>query len=589
MKTAWATGAALLALVRLASADVRETAHTATIRVAGNVAFLDVTRSFANPGEYDSEATLGFELPPGAVATSLRVEQGGRWQAGVLRDAERAQERFDALGGERSKGVPLGTPALLAQGDDELQLALYRVPARGTRRVAYTLVAPLARVGGQRRLDYPTGGGQPELRAPGAHVERAATTVHLSWQGAPRELNVRSGSLLMPSGPLWRVEVDAPLALAPDPGPHSVVFVIDRSRSEGRAGLAAQLALMRAYLDAAPLARYTVVAFDRRAERLTAGFLAASDDELPHLDANRNGSDLGAALVEAGRALAGARGERRLIVLTDGLLPSQDELPALPGITAHVVLRGRADGGGDVVRKRIFERTLAEWAHAQGGMLLAITGGEPDGLARAAVVLVRPVRLDQVAAGEDAEVIGDLDEGGGLRATGRGAVPRLSAWRWGRQIELSPRPLAAISAQLPALALPELDLDDQDEAWLAGLAGAVSGSTSYLVVASEPRNDPPLARFRSRTAGVVCGIPIGTADGTPPSLRPPITPILRACGARAGHVEVGLSGDEIVAVRAQDTGADACVEEALWNLALPEAVPGHMRFYDFDVVRLLQR
>src|SRR5687767_12041159 len=91
-----------------------ESAHSIRIRVAGNLAFLEVERTFDNKGDLDDEVTLTLELPTGATATGLRVKQGTRWQAATLLPVDAASERYALLTDDESPAsAPPGTPALL--------------------------------------------------------------------------------------------------------------------------------------------------------------------------------------------------------------------------------------------------------------------------------------------------------------------------------------------------------------------------------------------------------------------------------------------------------------------------------------------
>ena len=283
MKRALLVGAALWAMAGRGRADSLETlgvgvferAHDITVRVAGNVAFLEVTRRFENTAHLDDEVTLAIDLPDDAAVTGLRVGQPGAWHTAVLLDSEAAQERYDNLTGDDAS-APAGTPALMSQRGDAVTLQLFRVPAQGDVQVAYSVVAPLQRVAGQRELVYPAGAQQrvspPRFvkapRAEAFELARKEATRVLRFPGSPGALTTRGARLDVADGQLWRVEVDAPLRLSPPAPQHSVVFVIDRSRSEGDAGVRAQFALVRAYLAAAPTARFSLVGFARFAEQL---------------------------------------------------------------------------------------------------------------------------------------------------------------------------------------------------------------------------------------------------------------------------------------------------------------------------------
>ncbi|MCC6997578.1 MAG: hypothetical protein IT370_23375 [Deltaproteobacteria bacterium] len=624
MKRALLVGAALWAMAGRGRADslktlgvgVIEREHEVTVRVAGNVSFLEVTRHFENGARLDDEVTLAIDLPAGAAVTGLRVGRPGAWHSAVLLDEAAAKQRYLDLTGDDAS-APAGTPALMSLRGETVTLELFRVPAQGDVQVAYSVIAPLARVDGRRQLVFPVE-AQPRLLAPRfANVPRAETfevtivgeSRVLRFPGSPRTLTARGARLDVAGGQLWRVEVDAPLRLSTAPSPHSVVFVIDRSRSEGAAGVRAQLALVQAYLTAAPTTRFALVGFDRQAQQLTPGLLAAA--RFPTVappSAEDNGSDLLAGLALAVRSLAGVTGERRIIAFTDGYL-RRDTLEAaaklvIPaGILIHVVLRERGDSSDDrnsFERTRLLEHDLATLAHAQGGMAIRLAGGAPHDLARAAIELLRPVRLDGVSLlmGRDAEgeetteELGTVEEGSGLRVSGlapssAGAPAlRLRGWRWGERIDQFVPMTPALAAVLPALAVGDDSYAESAHPELiANLAGALSGSTSLLVVATEARDVPWVpVHGRLHVNNFRCGLTVGTAHAGPASPRPQVRELVRSCRGSGGQVTLGITGDEIIDVATRGFGAaTTCIEDGLWSMRLAPAEPGNPRYYDFDL------
>lgn len=625
MKRALLVGAALWAMAGRGRADSLETlgvgvferAHEVTVRVAGNVAFLEVTRRLENTARLDDEVTLSIDLPEAAAVTGLRVGRPGAWHTAVLLGSEAAQERYDALTGDDAS-APAGTPALMSLRGDRVALELFRVPARGEVQVAYSVIAPLQRVAGQRQLVFPAEVQQRVLaprfvQAPRSEAfalaSKDATRV-LRFAGSPGALTTRGARLDVADGQLWRVEVDAPLQLSPAAPAHSVVFVIDRSRSEGDAGVRAQFALVQAYLAAAPTARFTLVGFDRHATRLTPGFAPATRfAEVARPSAEENGSDLVAGLELAVHSLDGITGERRIIVLCDGFMRRQTLEDAtgvaVPrGVLVHVVLRGRADDGAEqrasFERERLLEHTLAALAHGHGGMVVRLAGGAGPTLARAAQELLRPVRLDDVsllmgrdAEGEEtSEELGTLEEGGGLRVSGLATLSagppalRLRGWRWGERIDQFVPMTPALAAVLPALAVGDDSAAASEHPELiANLAGALSGQTSLLVVATEPRDVPWVGiHGRTHVSNFRCGLTVGTAKALPPSPRPQVRELVRACRGSDGQVTLGITGDEIIDVATQGFGAaTTCIEDGLWSMRLAPAEPGNPRYYDFDL------
>jgi hypothetical protein len=228
--------------------------------------------------------------------------------------------------------------------------------------------------------------------------------------------------------------------LAPLPKRAQVVFVVDASHSQGADGIAAQLTLLRAYVQHVPDAEVEVVVYRRAAARLFAGFVRGSDVDAKLEAAQEalepgNGSALDAgvqlavALLEQRKgpqlsleektgfavlsprrmALRGGRGNlpanQSLVLLTDELLrPSfqqawvDDALRALSKQAVVHVVVPTVDNNEEPTLTRDDEAALSSLAAAHHGILARVHGFpvEVKPLVPVALGLVRPVQLDHV-------------------------------------------------------------------------------------------------------------------------------------------------------------------------------------------------
>ena len=174
-------------------------------------------------------------------------------------------------------------------------------------------------------------------------------------------------------------------ASGPPAAPESVLFVIDRSRSVGMAGLAAEHDVATHLLDLlAPTTRFDVLFFDRTLTRLFPMPRTATRDATSSIEAEMvpdrlaNGTDLEGALRAAGQILrreATSFGSRALLaVITDGALPEATTgarldaaLGAVPGIDLAVAMIAVRPGDDDPITPAA-RQALAAVAEARGGV-----------------------------------------------------------------------------------------------------------------------------------------------------------------------------------------------------------------------------
>lgn len=174
-------------------------------------------------------------------------------------------------------------------------------------------------------------------------------------------------------------------ASGPPAAPGSVLFVIDRSRSVGMAGLAAEHDVAAHLLDLlAPTTRFDVLFFDRRLTRLFPMARTATRDATGSIESEMvpdrlaNGTDLEGALRAAGEILrreASSFAPRALLaVLTDGALPETTTgarldaaIGALPGLDLSVAAIVVRPGDDDPIAAPAHQ-ALAALAEARGGV-----------------------------------------------------------------------------------------------------------------------------------------------------------------------------------------------------------------------------
>jgi hypothetical protein len=294
----------------------------------------------------DTHGRLRLRFPPSPEATPLPAEVSVVGPG--VGDLEIAGIRTALPGHASASGVTLATTAPAAVGPP----APTRVSTRSGWEISYTLAA--AAIASATAKDGPV-------------LEGAAAVAEIS----PRESAIAFAVRARASGP--------PAA------PESVLFVIDRSRSVGLAGLAAEHDVATHLLDLlAPTTRFDVLFFDRTLTRLFPMPRTATRDATGSIEAEMvpdrlaNGTDLEGALRAAGQILrreASSFGSRALLaVITDGALPEtttgarlDGALGAIPGIDLRVAMIAVRPGDDDPIAPSA-RQALAALAEARGGV-----------------------------------------------------------------------------------------------------------------------------------------------------------------------------------------------------------------------------
>ena len=520
-------------------AVIQEAEFDMQVEFVGVVAEVVTRQTFVNTGAAAAELRYRFDLPADAAVTALTIRLAdGRTSTSAVVDAAAAISSVpdpEAIDAEPDLGllrlIARDVPGI--DGDDTRATATYELrvyPAVHDQPVTVTTewVAPLAYDDGRLSLRVPgRGGGENLVRErvvlrleppPGV---RGFAAVNGGGQGfgrvrrarfaaPPRGDLVIDASVDFAAGSLPVVGFSAlPLTdelgavalsvLSPPPRRDAMpsyerlLFIVDRSRSVGRAGLAAAAALIDAVLAQSP-AETTVeaVLFDHGARRLFDGFRgndgAARGALAQALRPERlaNGSDLGVALEHAQAILQreaiadapaaglerGARASTLVIVLTDGLTPLEltprralDHFGADTLDDVHVagVLLTPDDAPLPDTRAGV----VASLAQRSGGRAIAARVGEISAdaaqlaaaLSRAAPLTELSVAIGGAASAlEDIELPSALEAGQGLIRVGdyRGQRPsrlRLRLRDGGREVAVEARADRGLRQHAAALAL----------------------------------------------------------------------------------------------------------------------------------------
>ena len=409
-----------------------------------------------------------------------------------------------------------------------------------------------------------------------------------------------------------RVELDAAPRVSELPKRAQVVFVLDRSRSIGAEGLTAQLALIRAYLAHVPDADVEVVAFDRHATRLF-GELLPAPAALEKLAAAANTIVLGngSALDEAARlaatVLAGRSGPRRVVMMSDELvrsaLPAKDAIAALdrlpPDTVVHLVVP-EVDHDDRAKLERDDTGALAPMATRHHGIRARVAGFPvrvDKDLARLALELVRPTRIEQLAVPGFSLESSTLREGEGLRLVklGASAPARLvvTGRLWSDPVRQEVRATEPFSRAAAAFVFGEDRHDELSEAEqmrVALYARAVSPVTLY--VAAEPGTRPSTDGLDDGNAyGGLLGNEAGEMNGGfgygMRRRKPDLATLIDTAPCLTAHPQIGpwkveltveTTQEEVVDVETATPGAfAACVVETVWALHLEATAFDQMR------------
>ena len=584
------------------------------VDVRGPVALVEVTRPLEAAGS--RERLLDVALPEHAALVDVAFADGGRWRTADVTDAARATRAYvDRLA---SLDLPLARQPV----DDGVSYRFLVVGAPEASIAArYRFaVLPEAREG-RRRIHFPAAvegtplpadvalsvAGARDVEIAGAratHGRARGTSTRGSWEiswvprAAPAPTDARlAGSLalvkLSPVETLAAVAVEAKGRRPAEPPP-SLLLLVDRSRSVGLPGLAAERDLAGQLLEALPPStRFDALFFDRHVRRLFPASRPATREALGALDAEmvpdrmQNGTDLPGALREAGDVLrreAGAFGPRALLTLvTDGALPEgadgaalEQALGATPdvdvGVAAFVVRPP-----GDDAAPASATRALRHLAALHGGVMRELAASElEEALPPALAALAR--------GGDVAEV-------------------RLLAG--GREHALAPRlapgeghaTLLALAGAAPGLAelvgtagtpvhLP-LRAEAVDAAWLRALARK-SGPDARLLVTSSLTALVQAVTHATRASDAVRGSLDRTVVRNTLSLafmpraracylgRTAATPALRDLAGRV-RLAIDFTRGEVGDVVVQSStlnhpGIEACLRDGAFALEVPRAL-----------------
>jgi hypothetical protein len=443
------------------------------VDVRGPVAVVQVTRPLA-PDEAagetpDGERLLDVALPEHAALVDVEFGNAGKWRAPAPTDSDRAThvyvDRLAARGVTPTRvpfdeGTRLRLRALAAPGasiDVRYRFAALVVVAEGRERLRFPAApervpvpadivvsfakAPDVEVAGA--TDVEIAGAQSRLGGGARPTARGRATTRGAWEiswpaaaSAPARAFALAGSLVTAQSAgkhetLAAVVAEARQRRVPLAPPPSVLLLIDRSRSVGLPGLAAERDLARKLLEALPPAtRFDALFFDRGTRRLFPMSRPATREAIGALDAElvpdrlANGTDLIAALRDAGALLrreATAFAPRTLLaIVTDGALPERAVGAALTGAlgatagvdvtVAAFVVRPK----GDEPAARASVAALRALAAAHAGVLRELATDElDDGL---------PSALAALASGGDLADV-RLDTGGGARLVADALAP----------------------------------------------------------------------------------------------------------------------------------------------------------------------
>jgi subtilisin-like proprotein convertase family protein len=402
-----------------------------------------------------------------------------------------------------------------------------------------------------------------------------------------------------------RLEVDVAPQLSKLPVRAQVVFVVDASYSAGEQRLAAQLALLRAYLTHVPDAEVEVIAYRRTARRIFGDFVRAPD-VAKRLDAALaakafalgNGSALDDGAKLAATALAKRTGPRRVVLLTDEMLRTRltpalalAPLAALSADTVVHLVIPDLDHDDRVTLEREDGHDLAALARTHHGIVARVRGfplKTDKDLPPAVLELVRPTKIEKLAVtggfALDAPV---LTEGAGLRLWWKGKAPAarvaLTGEMWSdpvrKDVDAAPA-FSRTSAAFVFGADEHQSLSREEMLQVAFAGRAVSPVTSY--VAFEPGTRPStigLDHTIGHGSGTGSGYGVGGGRGGMRSGRPDVASLIdtRACvtnhkPAAGWHVTLNVETTraEIVDVQTADKSAfAACLVETAWLVRLP--------------------
>lgn len=554
-----------------------------------------------------------------------------KWFAGELMEAEEAAAKYRELTG--IGGYYPKDPALLSwRHPGLLALQVFPCPPGEEKRVEYTLEVPTHYSEGKHQLLLEPMGtelllGQLSIASAergdrvfvdGRELKRGARVSFvrgqpLSLSLVPSQRSFVEGTLAVRAAAdqryLRRIDVYAAPKLSEVPKRADLIVILDGSRSVSEPMRLGSIAAAQAYLSHWTDAEAQVLVFDRKVHAPLAGFRsaeqAAIDLQALGIQA-QNGSDVEAALLEADRLLA-LRPEgpaRRIVLFTDArthsLMTPERLRAALPrsGALLHI---GVLSAPGTSL-SRFDEHPWDRVARNSGGLVwhaeVEPRADHAEALHAAYEEWVRPLRIDRLSVDTHSPIEldvptvlaeGETLSGFALDRVGIGRVT-LRGELWAEPVQHS-IPVSAPATQLwSALVFGTSLLGELSEAEMLPLAlhgGAVSPVTSYLAIEPGVRPSTEGIEYESGQGfGFGRGAPLvrfaATSVSGPPFdhqawLDGRLSEAWRACGGR-GSASIGFETtlaevvlvDQARGLSFRDLVADRCLEQAVWDLDLPD-------------------
>ena len=611
--------ALLLAWPRAALASENDgTPARVTSRLVGTS--IQLTARFELDVEASTSQTgVPLSIPSGAVITSGVATVGGRQHALSLVDADAAEKEIEVFGADDLKqpnrrwtvrvtgGRDLAVVDLVAPeaGPVVLDLTL-EMPSCFFRDRRYALVPNLwfahfttkpAHVD-DRALDEACAADTTDRE----WISFAAPTLALRPAGEAR-IGAFAGRLPLGHDDLARVELDLASELTHVPLDLHTAIVFDHSRSLSGDEVENERAVISSYMQRVPAqSRVQVIAYARDAKPLLPAWLPAStarariDREIRAL-APRNGSNVDAAITEAGRWLSRAKGTRRLIVISDDRFAAR--IQAMQGselkklLPANTLVHVVVVSAGTLGIQPTDPTELGGLAELTEG--IAVSAGVDEKTPLDASILVHPIGVDRLAIkGRGWEDLGigtcasndSLAEGrtctAWMKGTSVASAITVEAFLWGHKITRTLVPDATDARHLARELSARSDFFEEDlRKRIDRAAFAVNDAWSLIARwgGTPGRSENGGFGFGRSGFGPGCcssstdrGVLIGSAR-LPLDLKSQVTPVVDHC-KRQGAVSIWLQTtmQEIVDLTVDapsDTAAvRTCIEEGLWELAL---------------------
>lgn len=573
-----------LEIVGSESTDASQVSHDVDVTVEDGVATLRVDRTIRYDGKGRADVLLTVDLPLDGVITSAKLE--GKGEVEIRANRTQAQMLFKDVKGRSKRRITYRVEVPLLSEDDEATIWL---PQAGG-----DFEAPAVRFGGEVLV--------PEDN-PAADPVKVPTPT-------PSKGRARWGMAELPSGVVWRLEVDAPHSLGESRDDDNVLFLLDVSRSQGKQGIERQLRLLQTWARQMPKARYQVVAYHRDADVVFATWRAA--DGVRDLGVGhpklvpQNGSDLDAALQVAASLVKKESGSTVVLVGSDGETAVSSTPAEMAGrmgaagkdAVVHLILTsGRHTRGA--IETRADSHRLAPVALQQGGIPMSVYLPEkwPEPPEEEVIRnLLQPVRIDRFDASLDGKA--HLGEEAGTRlyehksavVTGRAdrAPKKVQATglQWGKRWSLGAVRTPAVDrrAALFGAFQDDVRLTDSQSNHLAKKYKFVGPTTLMRATRSGFEIEVAPSRLDEATGAGPGGASSKKRGGPIASELPEARvrelfastyqPCVDSYRGPAGLLSVSLemSWNEILDVSATgaDTATNLCIEEAVWSMDLPD-------------------